>query len=182
MIWSETSTAYTWPSCSTRFRRRIANQLADHAGLLAEQRWKSRRQVLEIDGGRKNRVEDGVAQQRERRSQSAPVRPPRPVGGRDFSDLTRNETQPPAMEGFAERSRYVAAAIPAQLDYESFFAGDPQCGRKSCRRCTGMKDEIAIARRAHRCCKMSADQVRDGRARSGDVDHRHLVPGSCAHR
>ena len=69
------------------------------------------------------------------------------------------------MERFAERSRDVAAAVPAQLDDGRLLAGEPQRGRKPGGGAAGMEDEIAFGRRRVRAREARTERARELGAR-----------------
>src|ERR1700751_3783435 len=72
MIWSETSTAYTGiPLSSVRFiGRRVADQRADHVRVGTENRGQLPRQLLERHGGREQRIERRLVEERKRRREA----------------------------------------------------------------------------------------------------------------
>src|SRR5437899_6755780 len=64
MIWSDTSTANTGPSLFSAAR--ITNERAACVALRRQQASEPRRQLIEIDGGRQQRVEHRIVEQRQR--------------------------------------------------------------------------------------------------------------------
>src|SRR5215472_17721024 len=80
MIWSETSTANTGNSSSVRFVGcRVADQRADHVRVEIENRGQFRRQLIEGHGGRQQRIQRRLVEERKRGREAPLMRPTRAV-------------------------------------------------------------------------------------------------------
>src|SRR5882672_120127 len=193
ITWSRTSTANIGPpehlpanwlaafleKCDQAdvLRGRIVDQLAQYAALGAENTGQSRRQVVERDGGRQQRIEPRIRQEVERGGEPAAMRPARPMRGRDLPDLARHQPEAAAVERAAERDRDLAGAVPAHFQHRRLGAGEPDRGREPGRAPARMDHEIAIARRGVRRRKADAKGAGERRARRIDIDERHLGAG-----
>src|SRR5215831_1437215 len=143
MMRSRTSTA----NMATSILRRIIDQLAQDRARRRQDFWHAHRQLDERDRGREQRVEPRVGEQVERGRDPAPMRPARPVRGRDLADLARDQLEAAAVERAAERRRHVARAVPAHLEDRRLVAGEPERGGEAGRAAARMHDEVAVARR-----------------------------------
>src|SRR5262249_13765913 len=180
MMWSETSTPNK--VCPPRLMRcsRIVDHLAQYPALRRKDFGQSRRQILERDGRREQRIERRIGEQRERSLESTPRAPARAMRGRNAPDLARNEPQPAAVECPAQRNRNLAAAVPAELDDARLLAGCPKRGRKPGGRAARMEPDIATGRCRVRLCKPGPEPFRNLGARTVDVDQGHAGAGELA--
>ncbi len=127
--------------------------------------------------GASNASNRGSASRRHRLGQPAMVRPVLAARRRDMADLARNQPQPPAMEGAAERHRHLRVAIPAQFQHRRLESRKRQGRGKPGRRTAGVEQPIAIGRRRLGPGKADAELARQCRPRRVDIDQRDLNAG-----
>src|ERR1700687_1517772 len=138
MMWSRTSTANKGPPSG------VGNGLAQYAASGVENIGQPPRQIVKRNRRRQQRVEPGIGEQSERRGEPPPVGPARPVRRRDPPHLARQQPQPAAVEGAAERRRHRRIAVPAHFEHGCLLTGERQRRAKSGGIAAGVNDEVAV--------------------------------------
>src|SRR5215475_13102218 len=111
MKWSRTSTVNKAAPLG------VGDGLAEYPAVGVEDSRQPLDQVLKTDRRRKQRVEPRIPEQFNRRGEAAAVRPPWPVRRRNLSDLTRNQSNPAAVERTSKHRGDGGITIPAHLKY-----------------------------------------------------------------
>src|SRR3990172_8160208 len=125
-------------------------------------------------------VQAWIDEQRERERHAPAARPARPLARCHGAHLGRAQREPPRVERLAERDRYGAGAVPAQLDDDGLERREPQGGRKTLGRAARVKDEIRLRRRSVRRGETDAEPRRDRVALAVRVDELDPAPRDAA--